>query len=66
VWSKIFIQYVVYKRMKCVYTQVAEGQIMYRVYVVCSRVSSICTRVSSKVNHVYMFLGRYKSIQAER
>jgi hypothetical protein len=60
--SEFFIPYTVCRRMKHIYTRVAEGRITYRVYVICSGENNICTGFQL-VNHVSEFLGRYKSIQ---
>jgi hypothetical protein len=42
-----FIPYMICKRTKCVYTQVAEGQITYRVYAICSGANYVCLWVAS-------------------
>jgi hypothetical protein len=52
--------YVVCRWVKHVYTWVAEGQIMYRVYVVCRRENRCMSVGFQLVNHVSGFLGRYR------
>jgi hypothetical protein len=47
VWSKFFIPYIVCKKMKHIYTQVAEGWIMYRLYAICSGENNISLWVVS-------------------
>jgi hypothetical protein len=39
--------YVVFRRVKCVYTWVADRRIMYKVYVDCSKVKHRCPQVDS-------------------
>jgi hypothetical protein len=51
---------------KHVYTWVIEGQIVYRVYTICSGENNVCPQVSSwRITHL-KFLGKYRSIQADR
>jgi hypothetical protein len=45
---------------------IAEGQIMYRVYMICSERKQCMSVGFQLVNHVSSFLGRYRSIQADR
>jgi hypothetical protein len=61
-WSELFVQYMVCRRMKHVYMRVAEGRITCRVYMIYRRENNICTSVLGKGNHVSDFLGRYRSI----
>jgi hypothetical protein len=51
------------RRKKNVYTWVAKGQIMYRLYVIFNRENIVYRHVSSKVNHVSNFMGGYRSVQ---
>jgi hypothetical protein len=44
---EFLVPYMICRRTKHVYTQVAEGKITYRVYMTCSGANCVCPYVSS-------------------